>query len=103
MLAGKSNKILIDTGASKNCIKSFPELKGILNTETPFTVHSIHGKNQITKKCVINLFGNNTNCFILNNLSTFDAIIGFDFIKQIKPEIDLGKGEIKYNSGKEKL
>ena len=87
MLAGKPIKIVIDTGSSKNYIKSFPELKGILNTETPYTVHSIHGQNKITKKCVINLFGNKTNIFILINLSTFDAIIGFDFLKQIKAEI----------------
>ena len=47
-------------------------LKGIMSIGKPFIVHSIHGNNQITQKCVVNLYGRNTLFYILNNLSTFD-------------------------------
>ena len=67
-LAGRQLKILIDTGTSKNYIKPIKELKGIMSIGKPFIVHSIHGNNQITQKCVVNLYGRNTLSYILNNL-----------------------------------
>ena len=65
MLAGRTIKVLIDTGASKNYIKSLNELKAIEKTKNPFTVHSIHGHNVIREKWIVNLFGRNTYFYTL--------------------------------------
>ena len=93
----------MDTGASKNYIKPFNDLKGITATNEPFVVHSIHGNNKITQKCIVNLFGRNTYFFILDSLSTFDAIIGLDFLRQINAKIDLTKSYIFFSNGSEPL
>lgn len=51
----------------------------------------------------MNLFGRNTTFFILNSLSTFDGIIGLDFLKQVSASINLKDGKIYHNSGSEKI
>lgn len=66
-------------------------------------VKSINGKNKVDKKCVIQIFGKNTNFFILSALSTFNGIIGFDFLKQIGAKIDFKLGKITYDGGSENL
>lgn len=103
MLAGNIIKILIDTGTAKNYIKPLDGLKGIRDTENQFIVKSIHGRNTISKKCIMNLFGINSVFFILDNLSTFDGIIGLDMLKQIEAKIDLTKENIYHSKGTEKL
>lgn len=43
----------------------------------------------------------NSTFFILPTLTTFDAIVGLDLLKQINANIDLNKGVILHNSGSE--
>ena len=41
--------------------------------------------------------------FLLSNLNTFDCIIGYDFLRQIKANIDTEGGYLLYRNGKAKL
>ena len=41
--------------------------------------------------------------FILPQLSTFDGIIGFDFLKQINGQINCNDGVLRHKNGEEKL
>ena len=45
----------------------------------------------------------NSTFFILENLSTFDGIIGLDMLKQIKANINFTKRLIIHSNGTEKL
>ena len=87
-IAGRTIKILIDTGCSKNYIKPLKGLKNITAVDNPFMVKSIHGFTCINKKCTINLFDTNSTFFILPSLSTFDAIVGLDLLTQISAVLD---------------
>lgn len=42
-------------------------------------------------------------CLKLSSLSTFDGIIGYDFLRQIDAKIDTVRGYLLYRNGKEKL
>ena len=74
-----------------------------MGVNRPFTVRSIHGRNTVSEKCIVNIFGENTYFFILDNIPTFDAIIGLDLLRQIGANIDLTRGQIKFNSNTEKI
>lgn len=78
-------------------------LKGIVPVDNSFTIHSIHGHNKIDKKCIINLFGVSSSFFILENLSTFDGIIGLDLLNRVNAKIDLKNGQIRFDHGVEKM
>ena len=59
-----------------------------MGVNRPFTVRSIHGRNTVSEKCIVNIFGENTYFFILDNIPTFDAIIGLDLLRQIGANIE---------------
>lgn len=100
---GQKLKLLIDTGTSKNYIKNFSFLKGVKNIEKPFLVKSINGKNLINKSCKFGLLNTISIFYILPKLSSFDGIIGYDFLKDIETKIDIDKNLLTYNGGEEKL
>ena len=91
-------KILIDTGTAKNYIKNIPCLKAISN-DKPFKVKTLNGENRITKKCKIRFCDIITDFFVLPELKTFDAIIGYDFLVQIKAQIDTERSLLIYENG----
>lgn len=103
VVAGKTIKLLVDTGASKNYIKPLSGLNHIIPVDRGFMVKSIHGFNNIHEKCVINLFETNSPFFILPSLSTFDGIIGLDLLTRIGATLDFKRKEIRTNSGTEKF
>lgn len=103
MIGGKNIKLLIDTGASKSYITNINGLKNIKEVEKPFLVKSIHGADTINNKTLVNVLNHTETFFILPNLSLFDGIIGFSFIKSIKGVINTEKDMIYYNGGEEKL
>lgn len=88
-IAGEPIKLLIDTGAAKNYISPKLKLSNILPVENKFHVNSIHGKNLITHKCILSIFGVETQFFLLPQLETFEAIIGFDLMLRVGAVIDL--------------
>lgn len=100
---GQDLRILIDTGTSKNYVKDFSFLQGVKPLEKPFNLKSINGTNLINRKCLINLLDNTSTFFLLSSLSTFDGIIGYDFLRQIDAKIDTVRGYLLYRNGKEKL
>jgi len=71
--------------------------------ETPFTVSSIHGSSDVKNKCIMRIFGLDAPFFLLNLLSTFDAIIGFDLLTRAGVALNLGDSVIKYANVTEKL
>jgi len=75
-------RLLVDTGVAKYFIRPYEGLKGICPVEPPFKVHSIHGVTAITKKCFVSIFNLKATFFILPDLTSFDAIIGLDLLKQ---------------------
>jgi len=102
-LAGREVKLLIDTGTSKNYIAPLPMLKGVVEVETPFSVKSIHGHTQITKKCLISIFQVKSHFFLLNALKGFDGIIGLDLLKQVNAKLDFTKNMLQAGNATEKL
>lgn len=100
---GQELKILIDTGTSKNYIKDFPFLKSVKSVKSPFYVKSINGKNLIKKYCKLSLFNNISTFYLLPQLSTFDGIVGYDFLKEIGAKIDIEKSTLFFTGGQEKL
>jgi len=102
-LAGRTLRILIDTGAAKNYVKPVKELKNVTAVDTPFTVNSIHGSSKIQQKCSMVIFGKVATFFILDTLDTFDAIIGFDLLTQAGVTIDLMGNSINYGNTSEIL
>jgi len=95
-------KLLIDTGASKNFIRPFEGLKCV-PVESPFEIHSIHGNTTVTKKCFVSLFDLKATFFILPDLSSFDAIVGLDLLKQAGVSLCLASGHIKWGNKEEKI
>jgi len=96
-LANRTLRILIDTGAAKNYVKSSKELRNVMPVDTPFTVSSIHGSSDVKNKCIMRIFGLDA------PLSRFDAIIGFDSLTRAGVALDLGNSVIKYAKVTEKL
>lgn len=92
----KSNKILkllIDTGSNKNYIKSCYAKYPVPNDKI-FLASSVAGKIEITHHIQTNLFGPNTpnmKFYILNNLQSFDGIIGNDSLIEIGAVIHTSK------------
>lgn len=100
---GQKLKILIDTGTSKNYIKDLSFLKGVESIANPFFVKSINGKNLINKSCKISLLNHVSTFYLLPQLSSFDGIIGYDFLKGINAKIDIGKNVLTHHKGQELL
>jgi len=96
-------KLLIDTGAAKNFIRPFKGLKGVRPVESPFAVHSIHGVTTIAKKCFISIFNLKATFFLLPDLTSFDAIIGLDLLKQAGASLCLASGQLKWGSEAEQI
>lgn len=97
-------KILVDTGSSKNYIRDFDLLKGIQRVNEPFTIKTVNGETEITHKTKIELFGHVETFFILPDLTSFDAIIGYDFLKKVGAIIDVKRGYLYYgHEGHEEL
>lgn len=94
---------MIDTGAAKNYIRDLDLLKGVKLIDKPFTIKSVHGNSRITSRCLVSLFNRTTTFYILPELKTFDAIVGFDFLREIKAQIDCREGTLTHENGKEKL
>ena len=99
---GQELKILIDTGTSKNFIKPFNFFQFYF-LKTPFFVRSINGKSLITKYCKINIFGKTSIFYLLPQLSTFEGIIGYDLLKEIKANFDFSKNILYHENGTEIL
>lgn len=100
---GQELKLLIDTGTSKNYVKDFPFLKGVKENSKSFYVKSINGKNLINKHCKLSVLSHISTFYILPKLSTFDAIIGYDFLKEINAKLDLVNNVIIHKGGEEKF
>lgn len=100
---GQELRLLIDTGTSKNYIKTLPYLKGVTPVEKPFNVNSVNGSNKITKKCKVNILGNTSTFFLLPALKTFDGIIGYDFLKEIDAKINFKTEIITHKNGQESI
>ena len=98
-IAGKTIKLLIDTGASKNYIKPIPELKNVTNVQEEFKVKSLHGCNSIENKCLMHLFNTTTTFFLLPSLSSFDGIIGLDLLNKINATLDFKNNILKTETG----
>jgi len=94
---------LIDTGASKNYIQPLPELKNIMPVQNKFTVKSLHGCNTVKQKCFIKLFNTSVQFFILPSLSSFDAIIGLDLLKQGNATLDFKNKTLNINNEVESI
>jgi len=71
--------------------------------ENPFTVSSIYGSSSDKHKCMMRIFGLNAPFFLLNTLSTFDAIIDFDSLTRAGVALDLGNSVIKFANSTEKF
>lgn len=100
---GQELKILIDTGTSKNYIKDLPFLKGVKTTNKPFYVKSVNGKNLIQQFCKMSIFDHISPFYILPKLTSFDGIIGYDFLKEIRAKIDIEKNLLTYSGGYEHI
>jgi len=74
-----------------------------VEVETPFSVKSIHGHTQITKKCLISIFQVESHFFLLNALKGFDGIIGLDLLKQVNAKLDFTKNMLQAGNATEKL
>jgi len=96
-------RLLTDTGAAKNFIRPYEGLKGVRPVETPFKLHSTHSVTTITKKCFVSIFNLNATFFILPDLSSFDAIIGLDLLKQAGTSLCLASGRLKWYTEEEKI
>ena len=95
--------MLIDTGASKNYLKPLNHLKNVGPVETKFVVQSIHGSNNVTQKFTLPIFGQTATFFILNNLSTFDGIIGLDLLKHVDAAISLKESKLLIEGSSETI
>jgi len=93
----------VDTGAAKNYVKPIKELKKIIHVERPFIVSSIHGSSKITNKCLLKIFGQTSPFFMLDTLSLFDAILGFDSLDKAGAVLDLKNKIMKYQNKTEQL
>lgn len=103
-VGGRTIRLLLDTGAAKNYINPSVKLKhNIFIVNSPFNVRSIHGKNRITHKTLLSIFGDVFPFFILPELSTFDGIVGFDMLLAVNAIIDLKNGILITDAGIEKL
>lgn len=71
--------------------------------DTPFTLKSLNGINFINRKCLINVLNHTSTFYLLNNLKTFDGIIGYDFLKEIGAKIDIDAGYLHYQNSYVKL
>lgn len=91
----------MDTGASKNYLRPFKGLTGIISAVKPFKVNSIHGSNTVDTKCCVSTFGVKTQFFRLPQLQRFDGIIGLDLLKQVGGVVDLKSDQLIMNSGSE--
>ena len=102
-VGGTTIKLLIDSGASKNYVRNLESLPSVVPVSSPFTVKSIHGSNAVRFKCILFMFGVESDFFILPNIGTFDGIIGLDLLKQVNGIIDLRNEKIITDFGEEEL
>jgi len=102
-LAGRTIKILLDTGAAKSYVKPLKELKNIMLVGSPFTVSSVHGSSTIKEKCFMHIFGLKAPFFLLDTINTFDAIIGFDLLTQAGAALELRNSVVRYGNISEQL
>lgn len=75
-------------------------LVGVVKLENKFNVNSINGKNLISERCGMVVFGYITTFFVLPSLKNFDGIIGYDFLKKIHAKVDAGKDKLLYRKNK---
>jgi len=66
-------------------------------------LHSIHGVTTITKKCFLSIFDIKATFFILPDLTSFDAIVGLDLLKQAGVSFCLASGQLKWGSEVEEI
>lgn len=88
MKNGNEVKFLLDTGSNKNYIT--PKLIRQPIPNKPFVANSVGGQVKITHHANIDIFGHNIGKLkfhILPNLTTFEAIIGNDTLKQLNAVI----------------
>jgi len=78
-------------------------LKGVRPVESPFRIHSIHGATTTTKKCFVSIVNLKATFFILPDLSSFDAIVGLDLLKQAGVSLCLASGHLKWGNEVEKV
>lgn len=78
-------------------------MKGVKNLNHPFTLKTVNSKLIIDQKCLFNVFGEDSDFYILPTLKSFDGIIGYDFVRQIDGVIDTKNEVVIYNSGIEPL
>lgn len=95
--------MLVDTGASKNYIKPHDSLSNVIPVQRQFQVTSIHGKNTVTHKCKLSIFGVQSSFYLLPEMSSFDGIIGFDTLHSVDARIMCGSGELITGVSHEKL
>lgn len=100
---GRKLKFLVDTGSSKNYIKDLKIFPFEINVKSSILVKSVHAENFVKRKAPLKIFNKFTDFFILPCLTTFDGIIGYEHLKEIKAHIDTKNGILKYGDGQEKL
>lgn len=93
----------MDTGAAKNYISPVIEYKSIVPVNCQFNVKSIHGKNRITHKAELSLFGHVSPFFILPELKTFDGIVGFDILRNANAIVNLKEDTLTTDYGTEQI
>lgn len=102
-VAGKTVKLLIDTGTSKNYIKPSCTLNQNISAIKSFRLSSIHGESSLNQKCTFTLFGETADFYLLPHLASFDGIIGLDSLMGVNANVDLKSGELVHRNGIEKL
>lgn len=78
-------------------------MKGISDLKQKFNVESIHGVSEVKKMCFMGLFNKKSIFYLLNELHSFDGIIGFDFLKSINANINLATDTLHYDGGAVKI
>lgn len=93
----KPLKILVDTGSNKNFIH--PKFTDIYHSvKKPFIVSSVGGEIKIDRysqgKFFLPYSDINVKFYHMEQLKTFDAIVGHDTLKELKAIINVPKGLI---------
>lgn len=79
------------------------ELKYITLVQKEFSVKSLHGCNRVKYKCIDELFNKTILFFILLDLSSFDAILGFDALTLMNATLDLKNKILKIRNSVEPI
>ena len=69
---------------------------------TKLSIKTVGGETYVTKKCDITLFSETDTFFVLPSLTTFDAILGYTFLKRIGAEVDVGNDVLRFKKNEKR-